>query len=349
MSKQADNLAWINEREIGLGAWMCRYLTKRGKSLPPGLGFVEGKELGRIKREIERWPTTGIGADTTWKFLRQMNEAWTQQKIRDKRKKAKEKACSFVLSTTAQKNLQRLTDLNQHSTNSACLEWLLQDSAAQLKATSKERKETKEQHNEELRGKQYEIDALGHLLGHTLYELAISTTGLFNAKKTCQVPPAAQKDEIEKAYETVRRNAIAQTSGLTCLSPKHIAGLIKRPSSEQITIIVANIPPANVKQPSTSNIQPPSSLEKERLKAENSGETVTIAAQSEEPLKGASSIEQVPSTASPVDAVELPAEQDASGQSNIRRKLSVEGTLQRRRKLSKDTLNSISKLFPASE
>ena len=73
MSNQPHYLAWINENETGLAAWFRRYLTKRGKSLPRSL--LTPNELGGIKREIERWPTTGPEADTTWKLLRQMNEA----------------------------------------------------------------------------------------------------------------------------------------------------------------------------------------------------------------------------------------------------------------------------------
>ncbi|MFL1553640.1 hypothetical protein ACI77I_32045, partial [Pseudomonas sp. D47] len=150
MSNQPHYLAWINESEIGLAAWIRRYLTKKGRRLPDSL--LKGNELGQLKREIERWPTTGPEADTTWKFLKLMSEAWTQQKIRDRRKKSQRKTCAFVLSSVAQKNLQRLTNENGYDTAAECLEWLLQNSAAQLKAADKERKETKERHNEELRG-----------------------------------------------------------------------------------------------------------------------------------------------------------------------------------------------------
>lgn len=347
MSNHPQYLAWINESETGLATWIRRYLTKRGERVPDRL--LEGSELGQLKNEIERWATTGPDADTTWKRLRQMNEAWTQQKIRDKRKKSKEKACSFVLSTATQKNLQKLTDLNQHGTNAACLEWLLQDSAAQFKATNKEKKEAKERHNAELRGQQSKIDALGHVLGHTLYELAISTTGLCGARKTCQTSTGAQEGEIEKAYEVACRNAIVRTSGFTRLSPKHIAGLIKRPSSEQIKTILANILPTETKQPSTSNVQPSNSIEQEQLTAENHGAMMTTAEQLEDPSKDATSIELITNSTSPVDAMELPAEREDSNQSSIQRTFSTEATLPKRKKLSTEMLNSISKLFPASE
>lgn len=54
--------------------------------------------------------------------------------------------------------------------------------------------------------------------------------------------PAEPKErEIEKAYETVRKSALARTAKLTHLSQKQLAAIITRPSNEQITISVANI------------------------------------------------------------------------------------------------------------
>lgn len=254
MSDSPHYLAWINEREIGLAAWMCSYLPKKGKSLPHGL--IKGNELGRLKIVIGRWPTTGPEADTTWKLLRQMNEAWTQQKIRDKRKKDKQKACSFVLSTDAQKNLQRLIKLNHHDTAAACLEWLLQNSSAQRNLADKERKDTQQRHEEELRGKQSKIDILGHLLGNTLTELAIFTIGLHEAKKTCQELSKPREDEVNKILKTVKSNAIARTSNLTNLSAKHIAGLIKQQTAEQISACIENILPTIFASLSTTDIEP---------------------------------------------------------------------------------------------
>lgn len=344
MSNQSHHLAWINENETGLAAWIRRYLTKRGKSLPRSL--LKPNELGGIKREIERWPTTGPEGDTTWKLLRQMNEAWTQQKIRDKRKKNKQKACSFVLSSAAQKNLQQLTNAHGHGTAADCLEWLLQNSGVQFKAADKERKETKERHNEELRGKQSHIDALGHLLGHTLWELAISTTELIEAKKTCQTLCGAQEGEIEKTYGVARKNAIERISGLTHLSPKHIAGLIQRPSSEKITTSEPNTLPAKLGQPSTSNIEPPNSLEQEHLKAENYKVGGISTACPEEPLILVGPTEQFPNMTNPDDAVELPGEPEHFEQSHTQLEFSIEGVkLPKRGKLSTDTQKSLSKLF----
>lgn len=260
MSNQPDYLAWINESEMGLAPWIRRHLTNKGKRLPDSL--ITGNELSQLKREIERWPTTGPEADTTWKLLRQMKEAWTQQKIRDQRKKNKQKACAFVLSSAAQKNLQRLTSENDHATTAECLEWLLQTSAAQLKAANKERKETKERHNEELRGKQAQINALGHLAGHALYDLAISSiTALIDDKTTHQTPTESQERRIEKAYETVRKNALALNAKLTHLSQKQQAALITRPSNEQIAISVANILGVETPQPSAPAVAPSNSLE----------------------------------------------------------------------------------------
>lgn len=313
MSNQPHYLAWINENETGLAAWIRRYLTKRGKSLPRSL--LTPNELSGIKREIERWPTTGPEADTTWKLLRQMNEAWIQQKIRDKRKKNKQKACSFVLSSAAQKNLQQLTNAHGHGTAADYLEWLLQNSGAQFKAADRARKEVKERHNEELRGKQSQIDALGHLLGHALYELAISsTTTLIDGKKTRQTPTQTQEGEIEKAYETVRKDALARTAGLTHLSQKHLAGLIKRPSAKQIANSLANILGAKPAQPSTPTIGSSSSLELAPSKTEAHGAGTFTSVQRGASPEDESVIEHAQSSitdmSSPSDTVELPGEPD---------------------------------------
>ncbi|WP_443690553.1 hypothetical protein [Pseudomonas sp.] len=311
MSNHPHYLAWIDESETGLAAWIRRYLTKRGESLPDRL--LKGSELVQLKKEIERWATTGPDADTTWKRLRQMNEAWTQQKIRDKRKKNKQKACSFVLSSAAQKKLQQLTTANEHGTAADCLEWLLQNSAAQLKAAGEERKETKERHNEELRGTQSEIDALGHLLGHVLYEFAIlSSTTLTDGKKTRQTLMEPQEGEIENAYEIVRKNALVRVSGLTHLSQKRLTGLIKRPSNEQIAISVALIVKVDPTQTCTSNIEPSNSSELNPLKTENYGARTTTWVQPDAPPEGECAADYAPSSitgmASPNDAVNLPGE-----------------------------------------
>lgn len=322
MSNQPDYLAWINESEIGLAPWIRRYLTKKGRRLPDSL--LKGNELGQLKREIDRWPTTGPEADTTWRLLRQMSEAWTQQKIRDQRKKNKQKACSFVLSSAAQKNLQRLTNENGHSTAAECLEWLLQNSAAQLKAADKERKETKERHNEELRGKQSQINALGHLVGHALYDLAISSaTTLIDGKKTRQTPAESQEREIEKAYETVRKNALARTVKLTHLSQKQLAVLITRPSNEQIALSAANILGVGPAQPSAPEVGPSNSLELAPEEVEAHRAMTSTPVRPEAKLEEERSIEHdqgyPPDTSSPGDTVELPGEPEAIDLPELRR------------------------------
>lgn len=344
MSNQPHNLAWINENETGLAAWIRRYLTKRGKTLPRSP--LKANELGGIKREIESWPTTGPEADTTWKLLRQMNEAWTQQKIRDKRRKNKLKACSFVLSTAAQKNLQQLTSANGHSTTADCLEWLLQNGGAQHKAADKERKEIKERHNEELRGKQSKIDALGLLLGHTLYEHAVSSSvTLDDGRKMHQALTEAQEGEIENTYETVRKGALARTAGLTHLSQKQMAGLIKRPSAEQIAISLANILGAEPAQPSTPTIGSSSSLEiaSSKTEAQEAG-TITSAQRGASPedervIEHAQSSTIDMSTSE--DTVELPGEPEAIDHFELQRQVNAISTLinQKLRQRRQATLN----------
>ncbi|WP_053150281.1 hypothetical protein [Pseudomonas protegens] len=336
MSNQSHYLAWINECEIGLAAWIRRYLTKRGKTLPNSL--IKGNELGQLKREIERWPTTGPEADTTWRLLRQMKEAWTQQKIRDQRKKSKQKACAFVLSSAAQKNLQRLTNENGHGTAAECLEWLLQNSAAQLKAADKERKETKERHNEELRGKQSHINALGHLVGYALYDLAISSTTIqIDDKKTRQTLAEPQERDIEKAYETVRKNALARAAKLTHLSQKQLAALITRPSNEQIAFSMANILGVEPAQPSELEVGPSNSLELAPLQVEAHKAMTPNLVHPEAQLEEERSIQHdqgcPPDTSSPGNTVELPGEPEAIELSELRRQSnSVAGATFQKRK-----------------
>lgn len=349
MNNQTHYLAWINENEIGLAAWIRRYLAKRGKTLPDRL--LKADELGQLKRAIERWPTTGPEADTTWRLLRQMSGAWTQQKVRDQRKKNKQKACSFVLSSAAQKNLQRLTNENDHGTAAECLEWLLQNSAAQLKAADKERKEIKERHNEELRGKQSQINALGHLVGHALYDLAISsTTTLIDGKRARKTHGESQEREIEKAYETVRKSALARTAKLTHLSQKQLAALITLPSNEQIAISVANILGVETPQPSAPEVGPSNSIELASQEVEaHKAMTPTPAqpeAQSEqehsEHDQGCKS-----DASSTDDAVELPGKPEGIDLSELRRQIkSVTGTkLQKRKQPQLAKL----KLFPQTD
>ncbi|KAA6172549.1 hypothetical protein F3K50_15260 [Pseudomonas marginalis] len=255
-----------------------------------------------------------------------MCEAWTQQKIRDQRKKNKQKACSFVLSSAAQKNLQRLTNENGHGTAAECLECLLQNSATQLKAADKERKETKERHNEELRGKQSQINALGHLVGHALNDLAItSITILIDGKKTRQAPAECQERKIEKAYETVRKNALARTVKLTHLSQKQLAVLIMRPSNEQIALSVANILGVGPAQPSAPEAGPSNFLQiaPEEVEAHRAmtSTPVRLEAQLEEERSIEHDQSYPPDTSSPGDAVEFPGEPEAIDLPELRRQI----------------------------
>lgn len=354
MSNQSNYLAWINEGEIGLAAWIRRHLTKKGITLPDRL--LKTDELGQLKREIEKWPTTGPEADTTWKLLRQMSDAWTQQKIRDRRKKSQRKACAFVLSSAAQKNLQQLTNANGYGTAAECLEWLLQNSAAQLKAAEMERKETKERHNEELRGKQSQIKALGHLAGHALYDLAISSTTIqIDGKKTRQKSVDSQEREIEKAYETVRKNALARAAKLTHLSQKQLAALITRPSNEQIAICAANVLGPEPAQPSTPEVEPSDSLELAPQEADAHKDLLPtpdhLEAQLEEETSTRHDQDCPPDTSSPSVTVELPGEPEAIDLLEPQRLInSVTGAaLQKRKQPPLAMLKLLPQPGPASE
>lgn len=150
-------------------------------------------------------------------------------------------------------------------------------------------------------------------------------------------PRNPKEREVEKAYETVRKSALARTAKLTHLSQKHLAAIITRPSNEQITISAANILGMEPAQPSAPEVGPYNSLELAPREVEAHEAMTPTPAQPEAQLEDERSIKHdhgcPPDTSSPGDSVELPGEPETIDVSELRRPSnSVAGaTLQKRK------------------
>lgn len=178
---------------------------------------------------------------------------------------------------------------------------------------------------------------------------------LIDGKKTHQTPTESRVREIEKAYETVRKNALARTVKLTHLSQKQLAVLITRPSNEQIALSVANILGVGPAQPSAPEVGPSNSLEPDPEKVEAHKAMTSTPVRPEAQLEEERSIEHdqgyTPDTSSPGDTVELPREPEATDLPELRRQInSVTGaTFQNRKQPPLAMLKLLAQLGSAHE